>query len=233
MAYLTRRFQKMVRRNGGIPKKDSSSRNTKGDFSSESEDDEQGNTSIMAIESEVTQYDSIFSLMAKSDDDDDEVNFLDVQRNLKSYSQKKLRSLANVLVDVYHNIINDKNALTEKIREIEHERDDLLVIVVDLKETIKELKKEKDVLTERIGEIGHEKDDLLVVVVDLKETIEDFKKENNSVKISMKNCINSSKGMEVTSEEHLKIENELKKAKLSLCAELERNKTLQEDLSRV
>nr|XP_009758916.1 PREDICTED: uncharacterized protein LOC104211543 [Nicotiana sylvestris] len=45
---------------------------------------------MMAVESEVAKYDSIFALMAKfdddKDDDDDEVNFLDVQRNLKPYS---------------------------------------------------------------------------------------------------------------------------------------------------
>ncbi|XP_070043828.1 uncharacterized protein [Nicotiana tomentosiformis] len=158
MAYVTKRFQKMVRRNRGIPKKGSSNKprvydlchkcgklghfikdcpllkqdqykhNTDkaakrnpvpdkrfkrkdiaenvvkqalaawGDSSSESrEDDEQSDTSMMAIESEAAEYDSIFALMAKyddgKDDDDDEVNFLDVQRNLKSYSQKKLISL--------------------------------------------------------------------------------------------------------------------------------------------
>ncbi|XP_070036199.1 uncharacterized protein [Nicotiana tomentosiformis] len=152
MAYLTKRFQKMVPRNGGIPKRGSSSKprgydlchkcgkpghfikdfpllkqyhykhstyktvkrnpvpdkrfkrkdaadnvvkhalTAWGDSSSESgEDDEQGDNAMMAVESEATEYGSIFALMAKSnddeeDDDDDEVNFLDVQRNLKSYS---------------------------------------------------------------------------------------------------------------------------------------------------
>nr|XP_016457078.1 PREDICTED: uncharacterized protein LOC107780968 [Nicotiana tabacum] len=142
-----------------------------GDSSSESEDDdEQGDTSMMAAESEAAEYDSTFALMAKSDededddDDDNEVNFLDVQINLKSYSQKKLLSLTNVLIDAYHNLINDKNALTEEIGEIEHERDDLLVVVLDLKETMEELKKEKYVLTKRIGDIEHERDDLLTAV---------------------------------------------------------------------
>ncbi|XP_075106872.1 uncharacterized protein LOC107780968 [Nicotiana tabacum] len=183
-----------------------------GDSSSESEDDdEQGDTSMMAAESEAAEYDSTFALMAKSDededddDDDNEVNFLDVQINLKSYSQKKLLSLTNVLIDAYHNLINDKNALTEEIGEIEHERDDLLVVVLDLKETMEELKKEKYVLTKRIGDIEHERDDLLVVVVDLKELVEELKRENNSVKTSMENCINSSKGKEVASEAHLKL----------------------------
>ncbi|XP_070035727.1 uncharacterized protein [Nicotiana tomentosiformis] len=143
MAYLTRRFQKMVRRNGGIPKRGSSSkpkyydlchkcgksghfinecpllkqdqyknnfdkaakrnpvpdkrfkRNNVtdnvvkqalaawGDSSSESEqENDHGDRSMMAVESEATMYDSIFDLMDQSDDneddDDDEVNSLDV-----------------------------------------------------------------------------------------------------------------------------------------------------------
>ncbi|XP_070044026.1 uncharacterized protein [Nicotiana tomentosiformis] len=154
MGYLIKRFQKMVRRNGGIPKRGSSSKpkcydlchkcgkpgyfikdcpllkkdqykhntdkaakrnlvpdkrfkrkNTAdnvvkhalaawGDSSSESEEDDcQGDNSMMAVESEAAEYDSIFALMAQSDndevdDDDDGVNFLDVQINMKSYSPK-------------------------------------------------------------------------------------------------------------------------------------------------
>ncbi|XP_070056495.1 uncharacterized protein [Nicotiana tomentosiformis] len=41
------------------------------------------------------------------------------------------------------------------------------------------------------------------------------------------------KGKEVASEAHIKLENELKSVKSSLCAELERNRQLQEDLGRV
>ncbi|XP_070043047.1 uncharacterized protein [Nicotiana tomentosiformis] len=76
-----------------------------GDSSSESGE---GDTSMMEVESERAYYDSIFSLMAKSeydeDSDDDEVDFLDIQRNLKSCSQKKLISLGNILIDAYHNL---------------------------------------------------------------------------------------------------------------------------------
>nr|XP_016450027.1 PREDICTED: uncharacterized protein LOC107774884 [Nicotiana tabacum] len=154
MAYLTKRFQKMVHRNGGIPKGGSSSKpkgydichkcgkpghfikycpllkqdqykhNTNkaakrnqvpdkrfkrkdvannivqqalsawGDsFSESEEDDGQGESSMMAVESEATEYDSIFTLMAQ-------------------------------------------------VANTELERDDLLAVVVDLNDTIKELKVE-------------------------------------------------------------------------------------------
>jgi len=71
---------------------------------------------------------------------------LDVQKNLKSYSIKKLISLANVLIDAYQNLINDKNILTEKIRELEQEINDLVVVVIDLKEIVEETKKENILL---------------------------------------------------------------------------------------
>nr|XP_009778224.1 PREDICTED: uncharacterized protein LOC104227641 [Nicotiana sylvestris] len=194
--YRPPRFQKMVSRNGGIPKKGSSSRNTKGydcchkcrkpghfitdcplhkqvhykhnadkvgkrnlvpdrkfkrrdvadnivkqalavwgDSSSESEgDNEKEDTSMVAVESKATKYDFIFALMAKSDEDEEE--------------------------DDDEILINDKDSLTVELGEAEQTRDDLVVVVVDLKETIKNLKKDKDALDEKI------------VNVDLKETIE-------------------------------------------------------------
>ncbi|XP_070039334.1 intracellular protein transport protein USO1-like [Nicotiana tomentosiformis] len=302
MAYLTRRFQKMVRRNGGIPKRGSSSKPKNydlchkcgnprhfikecpllkqdqyknnfhkaakmnpvsdkrfkrmnaadnvikqalaawGNSSSESEEEnDHGDSLMMAVESEATEYDSIFALMAQSDDDedddDDEVNFLDVQRNLKSYSPKKLISLANVLIDAYHSLINNKDALTVELGETEQTRDDLVIAVIDLKETIEILKKEKDALDEKIAHIEHERDDLMVAVIDLKESFECVRKEKEVlgervanieherddllvVVVDLKEIIgelkmesrpeNSQKRKEVASEAHIKLESEVK-----------------------
>ncbi|XP_070003059.1 uncharacterized protein [Nicotiana sylvestris] len=145
MAYLTKRFQKMVRKNEGIPKRETKRNQVpdkrlkrkndadnvvkqalaaRGDSSIESEEEnDHGGSLMMVVENETTEYDSIFALVAQSNDDedvdDDEVNFLDVQRNLKSYSPKKLMSLANVVIDAYHSLINDKDALTMELEEVE------------------------------------------------------------------------------------------------------------------
>ncbi|XP_070009505.1 uncharacterized protein [Nicotiana sylvestris] len=139
----------------------------------------------MAVITEATKYDSLFALMAQSDDDEDdedaEVNFKDVQRNLKTYSSKKLRSLASVLIDAYYSFINDKKILTIKLRDAEQSRDDLVVCVVDLNETIANLKKEKEALNKKINTVENERDDLMVVVVDLKEIIEVFSNEKHTL----------------------------------------------------
>ncbi|XP_070010552.1 intracellular protein transport protein USO1-like [Nicotiana sylvestris] len=151
-------------------------------FSEFDEETDTGDSSMMAVESGANEYDSIFALMTQSDDDeDDEVNFRDVQRNLKSYSPKKLMSLENVLIDAYHSLIDDKDALTIELGDAEQTRDDLVVCVVDLKETIDNLENEKKALIDKITSVEHERDDLVVVVVDLKETIEKLSKEKDAL----------------------------------------------------
>ncbi|XP_075074554.1 uncharacterized protein LOC142162137 [Nicotiana tabacum] len=201
MAYLTRIFQKMVHKNGGIPKKGKPGHFIKdcpllkqdqykihsnkaakrnlvldirfnrknvadnvvrqalaiwGDLSIESaEDDEPGNSSMMAVESESTEYDSSFALMAQSDDEDDD-------------DDEKLMSLENVLIDAYHSLVNDRYVLTVELGEAEQSRDDLVIIAVDLRESIENPNKERNVLKKRIENVEQERDDLLVVVMDLK-----------------------------------------------------------------
>ncbi|XP_075078888.1 uncharacterized protein LOC142164630 [Nicotiana tabacum] len=174
---------------------------------------------MMVANNGSSEYESIFALMAKSDDDEDkeedEVSFLDVQRNLKTYSMKKLMSLANVLIDAYHSLINEKNSLIEEIYGIEQERDYMVVSIVDLEETIESLKKQKEVLIEGNANIEHERDDLLVVAVNLKEIIRELTMKSRPE--------NSQKGKEVASEAHIKLESELNSVKSSMCAELEKN----------
>ncbi|XP_070036655.1 uncharacterized protein [Nicotiana tomentosiformis] len=169
-------------------------------------------------------------------------------------------SLENVLIDAYHSLINDKDALTVELGEAEQTRDDLVIIVVGLKETIENLKKEKDALDEKITLIEHEKDDLMVIVVDLKETFECVRKEKEVlaervanieherndllvVVVDLKETIgepkiesrpeNSQKGKEVSSEAYIKLESELNSVKSSLCSELKKSKQLHEELGRV
>ncbi|XP_070007642.1 structural maintenance of chromosomes protein 3-like [Nicotiana sylvestris] len=161
MSYLTKRFQKMehykhnsdkaAKRNPVLDKRFSQksvadnvvkqSLAAWGDSSGKSEGGpDAGNSSMMVVENEAKEYDSLFALMDQSDDDEDddndEVNFRDVQRNLKSYSSKKLMSLANVLIGAYYSLVNDKDALTIELGDAEQSRDDLVVCVVDLNEII-------------------------------------------------------------------------------------------------
>ncbi|XP_070017877.1 uncharacterized protein [Nicotiana sylvestris] len=176
MAYLTKRFQKMVQRNGGIPKRGSSIKEMNNDLCHR----------LLLLE-EIPPVNQKGNQMQKisdedEEDEDDEVNFRDVQRNLKSYSSKKLRSLTNVLIDAYYCLDNDKEIQTLELGEAEQSRNDLVVCVVDLNETIANLEKEKEALNEKITSVENERDDLMVVVVDLKETIEGLSNEKHTLK---------------------------------------------------
>ncbi|XP_070020576.1 uncharacterized protein [Nicotiana sylvestris] len=187
-----------------------------GDTSGESEyETTAGDRSMMAVEGKKNEYDSTFALMAQSNDDEDddnkEVNFRDVQRNLISYSPKKPMSLASVLIDAYHSLMEDRDSLTLELGNAEQTRDDLVAVVIDHKETIENFKEERN--------------NLLVVIADLRETIERPE--------TISKPENFGKGKEIASEEHIRLENELKTVRTRRCVEIEKNKHLQTNLEKV
>ncbi|XP_070012926.1 uncharacterized protein [Nicotiana sylvestris] len=292
MAYLTKRIQKIVRRNGEMLRRGSFSKPKNYDlchkcgkpghfikdypllkqvFSKYNPEkaDKRNPISLKEfkrkrfVDNVVKHALAAWGIPLVNDDKNNgnkEVNFRDVQRNLKSYSPKKLMSLANVLIDAHHNLLEDKDDLILELREADKTRDDLVVCVVDLKETICELKKEKNVLTKRISNLEHERYDLVVVVIDHKETIKNFSEENEALakrvtKIeeerddllveiagprktmegprTKSKPRNTGKGKEIAREEHIRLENELKGMRTRMCVEAEKNKHIQTELERV
>ncbi|XP_070003680.1 uncharacterized protein [Nicotiana sylvestris] len=228
MAHLTKRFQKMDLAAWG-------------DSSSESErEPDVEYSSMMAVETKAMKYDSLFTMMAQYDEDeedeDDEVNFRDFHLDndkeiltLELGETKQSRdNLVVCLVELNETIANikkEKEALNEKINSVENERDDLMVVVVDLKETIEGLSNEKNTLEEKISATDQERDDFLVIITNLEETIEGLNIEHKTGILG--------KGNEVASETHIKLEHELNNVKTSLCGELEKNWQLQAGLEKV
>ncbi|MCD7452177.1 hypothetical protein HAX54_015366 [Datura stramonium] len=84
-------------------------------------------------------------------EDDDEVNFRDIQKNLKTYSQKELRVLANVLIDAYHGIINEKYMLAADLEQSEEVRSVLAGEITKLKEELSESSEEKLTLNDKLN----------------------------------------------------------------------------------
>ncbi|XP_019267121.1 PREDICTED: uncharacterized protein LOC109244479 [Nicotiana attenuata] len=182
------RFQKMGRKNGGIPKKRSSSMNSKGndcchnqksaadnvvkqalaawgDFSRESEEEpDAGRSSMMAMQNE---DDSLFALMARSDEDEEDDN--------------------------------------DELGDAEQSRDDLMVVVVDLKKTIENLSKEKNTLVEKIA-MEQERDDMVVSFDDLREQMEEVTREHNLLKKQTKKWMDNTEGEEVVRKAQLELE---------------------------
>lgn len=89
------------------------------------------------MEDDVQIYDSVFALVAKSDDDEDaKVTILDIKENLEDYSLKELRSLVVVLKDSMCEIIKVKDLLNKKIDEPEIENVELIEQMSNFKKVV-------------------------------------------------------------------------------------------------
>lgn len=84
-----------------------------GNSSNDLDDSEQGGyISMMVMEDEVSSFDSLFALMANTENDEDKlVTLLDIKKKLKDYSLSKLRSLASVLIYSLNELDKDKKNL--------------------------------------------------------------------------------------------------------------------------
>ncbi|XP_016558062.1 uncharacterized protein LOC107857737 [Capsicum annuum] len=98
----------------------------------------------MVVDDDVHNYDTLFGLMAKSHDaEDDKVTLLDIKNNLKNYS------LATMLVDTVNELTKDNECLNKNIDKCEEEVVELTVQVTELQQTGKLLSLENDLLNEK------------------------------------------------------------------------------------
>ena len=95
-------------------------------------------------------YDSIFAIMAKSDDDDsdsdaeaeiqreavEEVTLSDIKQNLHAYSVKRLRSLAGMLIDSLTELTNEKDLMNNSLEIFQDEKLALVSKISELEEQI-------------------------------------------------------------------------------------------------
>jgi len=85
-----------------------------GDSSSESGESEcPDDASMLAVQDNANVLDGLFALMAKLDDEDDEdkVTLFDIKQNLNSYSVRRLRNLANVLIESIIELTTEKDSM--------------------------------------------------------------------------------------------------------------------------
>ncbi|XP_070025079.1 uncharacterized protein [Nicotiana sylvestris] len=272
MAYLTKRFQKMVRRNGGIPKWGSSSKTRNNNLChgcgkpghfikdchlAKQEQYKQNPDKAGRRNLALAAWGDSSS---KSERESDAENSSMIAVETKATKYVSLFALMAQSDDDKEEDEDDEEILTEELGEAEQSRDDLVVCVVDINETIANLELEKESLNERITSVKNEKNDLMVVVVDLKETIEGLSNEKRSLEekiasteeerddllvicADLKETIKGlnrehrnvilGKGKEVASESHILLEKEVTVVKTSLCNELERNQQLQAELEKV
>lgn len=77
---------------------------------------------MMVMEHEVSVFDSLFSLIKDTDNEEYKpVTLLDIKKNLKDYSQSKLRSLASVLIDSLDDLAKDQESLKKTLKKYKEE----------------------------------------------------------------------------------------------------------------
>ncbi|XP_070007823.1 uncharacterized protein [Nicotiana sylvestris] len=204
MAYLTKRFQKMVRRNGEMLKRDGSNTPKNCDLCYKCGNPGHFMKDCPLLKQEFSK--NYHEKIAKIN----LVPFKDFKRK-RSADNMMRQALAMMMKTMAtKSLVEDRDSLTLELGESEQTRDDLVAIVTDHKKTIEILKKEKD--------------DLLVEITELRETIvKPWTKSKPE---------NSGMGKEIASEEHIRLENEVKAMRSRICAEIEKNEQLQTDLER-
>nr|XP_010318127.1 uncharacterized protein LOC104646422 [Solanum lycopersicum] len=136
MSYLINIFQKIVRKNKGDREKRRDlvlNKNDRkaaadyvvkkaltawGDSSSDSEDpDEPNDVSMVVVHEEETIFNEMFAFMAHSENEEEEnkVTLLDIKHDLNIYSLKKLRTLANVMIDSVIELTSERTIMNAEL----------------------------------------------------------------------------------------------------------------------
>ncbi|MCD7467027.1 hypothetical protein HAX54_004199 [Datura stramonium] len=104
------------------------------------------------------------------------------------------------------------------------------IFALIVKSNDKDDKDEKDVLIDELGESEVERNFMADRLIKLNEELREASRENFMLNDKLKKCMDSeSIGKKVSSEIQLELESELKRIKLNLTAQLERNGELEKD----
>ena len=131
------------------------------DSSSDSEDfDEPNDASMVVVHDETNIFNEMFTFMAQSDDEDaeDKVTLLDIKQNLNTFSLKRLRKLANVMIDSVIELTSERVSMNTVFEILNENRDKIgekialiegKIIVLESKK--QELKEQLYLMTEKFG----------------------------------------------------------------------------------
>ena len=97
-----------------------------GDSSSDSEDPDEPNDVLMVVVHEVeTIFIEMFAAMAHSEneEEEDKVTLLDLKQDLNTYSLKKLRTLANVMIDSVLEWTSERDIMNAELDNLTENKD--------------------------------------------------------------------------------------------------------------
>ncbi|XP_070013367.1 uncharacterized protein [Nicotiana sylvestris] len=222
MAYLTKRFQKMVRKNGEMLKRGSSNKSKNNNLCYKYGKAGHFMKNCPLLKQEFSKNfkrkrsaDNVVKRAFASGKSKDETDTGDSSMMASEGKENEYESTFALMAqpddDEDDDNKEDRDSLTLELAESKQTRDDLMAVVSNHKKPIEIFRKEKN--------------DLLAEITDLRETI---------VKPEIKSKPeNFGKGKERASEEHIRLENELKAARTRICGEFEKNRQLQDELKKV
>ena len=80
---------------------------------------------MVVVHEEETIFNEMFSFMAHSENEDDEykVTLLGMKHDLNTYSLKKLRTLANVMIDSMVELTSERYIMNAELKSLNENRD--------------------------------------------------------------------------------------------------------------
>ena len=99
---------------------------------------------MLVIQNEANIFDGLFSFMAKSDDENDEdgVTLLNIKKNLYTLSVRRLRKLANILIDFVKELTTEKDSMNSSLDSLSEEKVMMIVQMSVIEEQLVVLKSE-------------------------------------------------------------------------------------------
>lgn len=99
---------------------------------------------MLVIQNEANIFDGMFSLMAKSDDENDEdgVTLLDIKKNLYTLFVRRLRKLANIFIDFVKELTTEKDSMNSSLDSLSEEKVMMIVQMSVIEEQLVVLKSE-------------------------------------------------------------------------------------------
>ena len=84
---------------------------------------------MVIVQDEENEFDGLVSFMAKSDDEDkdQQVTVIEIKRNLNTYSFRRLKNLANVLIDTIKVLITEKDSMNKNIDSLNEDKGMMMV----------------------------------------------------------------------------------------------------------
>ncbi|XP_069155731.1 uncharacterized protein [Solanum lycopersicum] len=130
-----------------------------GDSSSDSEDPDEPNDVLMVVvHEEETIFNEMFAFMdhSENEEEEDKVTLLDMKHDLNTYSLKKLRTLANVMIDSVIELTSEGDIMNAELESLNENKDKMEEKMLKMEDKMVTLESDKTKLKKQLHQINKE-----------------------------------------------------------------------------